>query len=108
MAPNVSLLRVSVVVVGVVVVSLLPQLAADPAKSATGLAESMNLIQDADSGSINNWVEQVLAKMPDKVAEYKKGKKGLLGLFVGEVKKLSKGKADPKITNDVLLERLSQ
>jgi len=87
---------------------LLPQLAADPTKTAMGLAESMNLIQDADSGSINNWVEQVLAKMPEKVAEYKRGKKGLLGLFVGEVKKLSKGKADPKLTNDVLLEKLSQ
>jgi len=87
---------------------LLPQLATDPSKSALALAESLNLIQDADSGSINNWVEQVLAKMPEKVAEYKKGKKGLLGLFVGEVKKLSKGKADPKLTNDLLLEKLSQ
>jgi len=35
--------------------------------------------------------------MPDKVNEYKKGKKGLIGLFVGEVKKISKGKADPKV-----------
>ena len=87
---------------------LLPQFAADPSGTALALAESMNLIQDADSGSINNWVEQVLAKMPEKVAEYKKGKKGLLGLFVGEVKKLSKGKADPKLTNDLLLEKLSQ
>jgi aspartyl-tRNA(Asn)/glutamyl-tRNA(Gln) amidotransferase subunit B len=46
--------------------------------------------------------------MPDKVAEYRKGKKGLLGLFVGEVKKISRGKADPKMTNDILLEKLSQ
>jgi aspartyl-tRNA(Asn)/glutamyl-tRNA(Gln) amidotransferase subunit B len=44
--------------------------------------------------------------MPDKVSEYKKGKKGLIGLFVGEVKKLSKGKADPKLTNQLLLEKL--
>jgi aspartyl-tRNA(Asn)/glutamyl-tRNA(Gln) amidotransferase subunit B len=40
------------------------------------------------------------------VTEYKKGKKGLIGLFVGEVKKISKGKADPKITNKLLLEKL--
>jgi aspartyl-tRNA(Asn)/glutamyl-tRNA(Gln) amidotransferase subunit B len=46
--------------------------------------------------------------MPDKVQEFRKGKKGLIGLFVGEVKKLSKGKADPKITNDILLEKLNQ
>jgi aspartyl-tRNA(Asn)/glutamyl-tRNA(Gln) amidotransferase subunit B len=44
--------------------------------------------------------------MPDKVNEYKKGKKGLIGLFVGEVKKISKGKADPKIINQLLLEKL--
>jgi aspartyl-tRNA(Asn)/glutamyl-tRNA(Gln) amidotransferase subunit B len=42
------------------------------------------------------------------VQEFRKGKKGLIGLFVGEVKKLSKGKADPKITNDILLEKLNQ
>jgi aspartyl-tRNA(Asn)/glutamyl-tRNA(Gln) amidotransferase subunit B len=40
------------------------------------------------------------------VQEYKKGKKGLLGLFVGEVKKISKGKADPKLTNDLLIKKL--
>ena len=44
--------------------------------------------------------------MPDKVQEYRKGKKGLIGLFVGEVKKISKGKADPKLTNQLLLEEL--
>jgi hypothetical protein len=36
------------------------------------------------------------------VLEYKKGKKGLIGLFVGEVKKISKGKADPKIATELL------
>ena len=45
---------------------------------------------------------KVLNRLPEKVAEYKKGKKGLMGLFVGEVKKASKGKADPKLTNDII------
>jgi aspartyl-tRNA(Asn)/glutamyl-tRNA(Gln) amidotransferase subunit B len=53
-------------------------------------------------------VDAALMKMPDKVAEYKKGKKGLLGLFVGEVKKISKGKADPKLVNELLMEKLNQ
>ena len=44
--------------------------------------------------------------MPDKVSEYRKGKKGLIGLFVGEVKKVSRGKADPKLTNEILLQKL--
>jgi len=75
---------------------------ADPLQVAT----TLNLLQDADSGAIAGWVDAVLASMPDKVAEYKKGKKGLIGLFVGEVKKVSKGKADPKLTNDILLKKL--
>ena len=37
----------------------------------------------------------------EKVAEYKEGKKGLIGLFMGEVMKLSKGKADPKLANQL-------
>ena len=48
----------------------------------------------------------VLDKFADKVQEYKKGKKGLLALFVGEVMKQTKGKADPKVTNKILLEKL--
>ena len=52
-------------------------------------------------------VDAVLEKLAAKVAEYKKGKKGLLSLFVGEVMKQTKGKADPKMTNDLLLERLN-
>jgi aspartyl-tRNA(Asn)/glutamyl-tRNA(Gln) amidotransferase subunit B len=46
--------------------------------------------------------------MPDKVEEYIKGKKGLMGLFVGEVKKISKGKADPKTTTELLSAHLNK
>ena len=51
-------------------------------------------------------IDEVLAMFPEKVAEYKSGKKGLLGMFVGEVMKRSKGKADPKITNQIIYEKL--
>ncbi len=75
------------------------------------LATALNLLQDSDSGAIAGWVDEVLASMPDKVAEYKKGKKGfkkgLIGLFMGEVKKISKGKADPKVTTQLLTEKLN-
>jgi aspartyl-tRNA(Asn)/glutamyl-tRNA(Gln) amidotransferase subunit B len=53
------------------------------------------------------WVDDVIAKMPDKVKEYKSGKKGLIGLFAGEVKKLSKGKADMQVVNKILAEKLN-
>ena len=48
-----------------------------------------------------------LAKFPDKVAEYRGGKTGILGLFMGEVMKLSKGKADPKMTSKMLEHKLT-
>lgn len=78
----------------------------EPGKEPLQIAKEQNLIQDSDEGNVAAWVEEVLNKMPDKVAEFKKGKKGLIGLFVGEVKKVSKGKADPKLTNDILLKKL--
>ena len=71
------------------------------------IAEEKNWLQDSDTNHIENLIDQVLNKFPEKVKEYKKGKKGLMGLFVGEVMKLSKGKADPKITNDILSEKLN-
>lgn len=55
---------------------------------------------------MEQWIDAALQAMPDKVAEYKKGKKGLMGLFVGEVKKLSKGKADPKLVTEMLTDKL--
>ena len=70
------------------------------------IAEDKNLVQDSRVTEIEKLIEEVMKKFPGKVQEYKKGKKGLVGLFVGEVMKLSKGKADPKITNDILLEKL--
>lgn len=69
-------------------------------------AESMNLLQVSDTNELDAWVQQALEKMPEKVTEYKKGKKGLIGLFVGEVKKISKGKADPKLVTQLLEEKL--
>ena len=71
------------------------------------LAQSLNLVQVSNTNDLEIWVLQVLNNMPDKVLEYKKGKKGLIGLFVGEVKKISKGKADPKAVTDLIIEKLS-
>lgn len=72
------------------------------------LATSMNLIQVSDNSTLEQWVDEAIASMPDKVIEYKKGKKGLLGLFVGEVKKRSKGTADPKLVTNLLEQKLNQ
>ena len=76
-------------------------------QSPNEIATQLNLLQVSNSNELEKWVEEVLATMPEKVIEYKKGKKGLIGLFVGEIKKISKGKADPKMVTSLLEKKLS-
>ncbi|MGL4630970.1 MAG: Asp-tRNA(Asn)/Glu-tRNA(Gln) amidotransferase subunit GatB [Leadbetterella sp.] len=71
------------------------------------LAASNNLLLVSDSNELEKWVDEVLTNHADKVQEYKKGKKGLIGLFVGEVMKLSKGSGDPKLINELLIKKLN-
>ena len=52
------------------------------------------------------WVDQALAAYPEKIEEYRSGKKGLIGLFMGEVMKYSRGSADPKKASALLREKL--
>jgi aspartyl-tRNA(Asn)/glutamyl-tRNA(Gln) amidotransferase subunit B len=85
---------------------IFPVLMEQPDKEPLKIAEELNLIQSGDEGMIAGLVDEVLAKFPEKVEEYRGGKKGLMGLFVGEVIKASKGKADPKVVNKLLQEKL--
>ena len=85
---------------------LFRQLLEEPDAKVELLAQKLQLIQEGDEELIENWVDEVINKMPDKVIAYKKGKKGLMGLFVGEVKKISKGKADLKLTTSILEKKL--
>jgi aspartyl-tRNA(Asn)/glutamyl-tRNA(Gln) amidotransferase subunit B len=79
----------------------------NPTISAMKLAESNNLIQESNTDTLQALINEVLADNQAKVKEYKSGKKGLLGMFVGEVMKKSKGSADPKRTNELLMAALS-
>lgn len=85
---------------------LFNELLKDPGREPAEIAEQKNWSLDTNTDNIESLIDQVLNKFPEKVKEFKKGKKGLMGLFVGEVMKLSKGKADPKMTNDILSEKL--
>ncbi len=86
---------------------IFPKMMEDLDKSPSKIAEENNWIQESDSGALTEFVKQALAKYPDKVIEYKNGKVTLLGLFMGEVMKLSKGKADPKIATELVKEMLN-
>ncbi len=70
------------------------------------IAQRLNILQNSDESYLEELVEAVLAEWTEKVEEYRNGKKGLLGLFMGEVMKRSQGKADPKVTNKLLLAKL--
>ena len=87
---------------------IFPKMLEEPAKSAKEIAEENNWIQESDSGALTEFVKQAIAKYPEKVVEYKNGKASLLGLFMGEVMKLSKGKADPKIATELVKQELEK
>lgn len=76
--------------------------------SPESIAKRLNLIQESDEGSLKPMVDAVVARFPDKVKEYQKGKVGLLGMFVGEVMKASKGKADPKVVSSLMQQALQE
>lgn len=76
--------------------------------SAERIAADNNWIQESNHNTLNKYIKQAIEKYPEKVAEYKSGKKGLIGLFMGEVMKISRGQADPKMTNQLLRTELER
>ncbi len=74
----------------------------DPQK----IVEKEGLIQQSDPKELEKMILNVLSKNEDKVAQYKSGKEKLFGFFVGQVMKISDGKANPKLVNDILKDKL--
>jgi len=85
---------------------IFPVMLVEPDKSPNDIAVSNNWLQNSNTNELETLVNEVIASMPDKVAAYRKGKKGLMGLFVGEIMKKSNGTADPKLVNQLLAEKL--
>ena len=81
---------------------LFPLMLENTELSAAELAAKHDLVQNTDEGLIESIMAQAMATYPDKVDAYRNGNKGLLGLFMGEVMKGTKGKADPKRVNEVV------
>jgi aspartyl-tRNA(Asn)/glutamyl-tRNA(Gln) amidotransferase subunit B len=84
------------------------ELAERPGESPAAVAERLGLVQVSDEAALTGWVEQVLAANPDEVTRFRNGETKLMGFFVGQVMKRSKGKADPKGVQPLLQERLRQ
>lgn len=75
-------------------------------KSAANIVAEQGLVQVSDTGEIDAIIDQVIAGNAKQLADYRAGKEALFGFFVGQVMKASKGKANPKVVNDRLKERL--
>jgi len=95
---------------------IFPALVKNPNQSPLAIAESMQLIQEDNSDLINDIIKKVLDKYPERVTEFKtlpknkKGKKrqkGLTSLFIGDVMKETKGRANPKMVMDMLFKMLN-
>ena len=74
----------------------------DPQK----VVEEKGLKQESDPKALESLIDKVIAENPDKVKEYKSGKEKLFGFFVGQAMKVSDGKANPKLVNDILKKKL--
>ena len=75
-------------------------------KGAEAIVAEQGLVQLSDTGEIDSLIDEVIAANPDQLANYRAGKEALLGFFVGQVIKASKGKANPKIVNERLRAKL--
>jgi aspartyl-tRNA(Asn)/glutamyl-tRNA(Gln) amidotransferase subunit B len=74
---------------------------------AKAIVEEKGLVQVKDEGAIEAIVDEVLAENPTEVEQFRAGKDKLLGFFVGQTMRKTKGKANPQLVNEILLKRLT-
>jgi aspartyl-tRNA(Asn)/glutamyl-tRNA(Gln) amidotransferase subunit B len=85
-----------------------PEMLKDASKSPLAIAESLNLIQDSNEDAILGLIAEVIKQHPEEVTRYKNGEKQLTGFLMGQLMKISKGKADPKSANQLLRNELEK
>ena len=76
-------------------------------KTASAVVAERGLVQVSDQSAIDPIIDEVIAASPQQLAQYRAGKETLFGYFVGQVMKASRGKANPKVVNERLREKLS-
>lgn len=85
---------------------IFPALTENPLEPPLSIAERLNVIQDSNEDSIRAYILKVIEQNPNEVARYKSGEKQLTGFFMGQLMKVSQGKADPKQANQLMRELL--
>ena len=85
---------------------IFPEMLKQKDKTPLQLAEELNLIQDSSEDVILGFINEVIAQHPAEVERYRNGEKQLVGFFMGQLMKVSKGKADPKTANALMRQTL--
>jgi aspartyl-tRNA(Asn)/glutamyl-tRNA(Gln) amidotransferase subunit B len=92
---------------GKIAKEILPELLREGG-SALALVEAKGLTQISDLSQLEALIEEVLQENPGQVEQYRGGKNKLFGFFVGQLMKKTQGRADPKVSNDLLKQKLDQ
>jgi aspartyl-tRNA(Asn)/glutamyl-tRNA(Gln) amidotransferase subunit B len=77
-------------------------------RSAEAIVSKKGLVQISDTSELAKIIEEILSKNPKQVEEYKGGKDKVLGFFVGQVMRATKGQANPALVNKILKEKLAE
>ena len=85
---------------------IFPEMFENQSLSAFELASKLNVIQDSDEGKLKEYIQQVITSNPKEVERYIAGEKQLVGFFMGQLMKVSQGKADPKQSNALMRKML--
>jgi len=75
-------------------------------KDPNKIVEEKNLVQITDTSAIESAIDNVIKNNPAQVEEFKSGKEKVIGFFVGQVMKETKGKANPQMVNEILMKKL--
>ena len=82
------------------------EIMSDGDKDPNNVVKNKNLKQQSDPKELEKLIEKVINENQDKVKEYKSGKEKLFGFFVGQTMKVSGGKANPQLVNEILKKKL--
>jgi PAS domain-containing protein len=77
-------------------------------RNPDSVVEEQGLVQVSDEGAIREEVQRVLDNHPDEAAQFRAGKEKVIGFLVGQVMKATKGKANPKLVNEILRDLLAE
>ena len=105
-AAIIALIDAGKITYGIAVQKIFPSLLKDGSMDVNDFVEKNDLLLNENNNEIDEWISTVLEKHPQKVTEFRKGKKGLIGFFVGEAMRLARGKADAQQITDKLNEKL--